>query len=319
MTLHSSLGCPKWNAVFRELNHAKQLRFRGVSLGSSRYVDKPAGNSRFCQIDVDRGVVELYFGVYWINAHIYYTADPLVTGGSLLSLWLLESQSKRVPISLRAEEQQNKSNGCRGENCPAYERVWLPASTFGTSAPNTNSTTEDYSIFAKLKFQEIPGIHGLMDKFRSRESHLNNVVDELLPSNIAILSLPLLMAVPPISLLQQFSSMATAWYLFATDILAALPLLIKGFKLVIAHPRSTVRIHSTLSMIGRKYGVFERWHLECRSAVGATGRLGIVLISIALWFMIASSYCEFAFRRALQFRQGRLEKVDEIWQFTSSP
>ncbi len=261
---------------------------------------------------IDRGVVERNFRVYWMNADLYHTADPLVTAGSLLSLWLPESKNKTVLLSFPGHVQQSKSYGCLGDNCPAYEKMWLPASTFGTSVPYESGAAQPYSIFTKWNFEQIPGVYGMMDKFRDRKSHLNNVVDELSPSNIAILCLPLLMAIPPISLSEQFSSAATAWYVFATDILAALPLLIKGIELVIAHPRSTVRMYSTLSMIGHKYGVFERWYLECRPPVGITGTLGIVLISIALWFMIASSYSEFAFWRALQYRQGRLKKVDEI-------
>ena len=158
----------------------------------------------------------------------------------------------------------------------------------------------------------MPGVNNMMNEFRDRKSHLNNFVGDISPSNIAILSLPLLMAIPPISLTEQLSRMATAWYVFATDILTALPLLTRGIELVIAHPRSTVRMHSTLSMIGHKYGVFERWDLECETPVGITERFGIVLIPIAVWFKIASSYFEFAFWRALQYRQGRLNKVNEI-------
>ena len=308
----TSLGCPTWNRVFREPTEAEIPRFADRLRRSSRNVRKPAGNSGTCHIEIDRGVVKRDFHIYWMNTDLSHTADPLVTAGSLVSLWLLPWEYSTDYVPFLVQVQQNKSNRCRGEDCPVYEKMWLPASTFGTSVPYTADTTKQYSIFAKWNFQQIPGVDGLMDKFRDRKSHLSNVVDELSPSNIAILSLPLLMAIPPISLLEQFSSMATAWYVFATDILATLPLLIKGIELVIAHPRSTVRMYSTLSMIGSKYGVYERWYLECRPPEGVTGRFGIVLISIALWFMIASSFCEFAFWRALQYRQGRLEKVDEI-------
>ena len=135
--------------------------------------------------------------------------------------------------------RQNKFNGCRGKNCSAHASLRLPASTFGTSVPYTNSITKHYSIFATLKFQQIDG---MMRTFRYGESYLNNFMDGLSPSNISILSLPLLMAIPRISLLEQFFSIATAWHVFATDILAGLPLLIKGIELVIAYTRSTVRM-----------------------------------------------------------------------------
>ena len=224
----TALGCPKWNAVFRKPNEAEVPRSWGILRRSRKIVDKPDGNNGFCLIWIDRGVVERNFRVYWMKADLFYTSNPRRTAGSLLSLWLPAPKNEPSPVSFPVHVQQNKSNGCRGDNCLAYEEMWLPASAFGISVPYTirrAGRTKHYSIFAKWNFQQIPGVDSMMDKFRHENSHWNNVLEELSPSNIAILSLPLLMAIPPISLL------ATAWYVFATDILAALPLLIKGTEL----------------------------------------------------------------------------------------
>ncbi len=68
-------------------------------------------------------------------------------------------------------------------------------------------------------------------KLRESVSHLENVGNELSPSNIAILSLPLLMAVLPVSLFQEVSTTATAWYVLVSDISVAVPLCIPGLKL----------------------------------------------------------------------------------------
>ncbi len=322
----STLDCPKWNMVYRAPNETELPRswsgrfFEGVdngetSMSSSSFetsVVEPAGIPGYCNITVDRGVVERNFRLYLMAAKFLYSGNPSATTGSIVSLWL-KRQSKHILNMQRfpVHVQRNDSNGCQGSNCTAYETMWLPASTFGTSVLYKDGTTEHYSIFAKWKFQQIPGIENMLARLRASASHLENVVDDLSPSNIAILGLPLLIAIPPISLLEKVSSVTTAWYVFATDILAALPLLIKGIELVIAYPKTTMRMYSTLSMTGEKYGVYERWYTKCNPPVGITQALGTVLISVALWFMMASSYAEFAFWRAVQYRYGRLNTIDE--------
>ncbi len=134
-----------------------------------------------------------------------------------------------------------------------------------------------------------------MNELRESAGHLNNVANELSPSNLAILSLPLLMAIPPISLLEQFSTAATVWYVFATDILAAVSLLIKGIELLIVHPRVNTNMNATLSMTGKRFTVYERWYTECYPPVGYTQTVGTIIVLVALWFITASSYCEFAY------------------------
>ena len=335
-----SFDCPKWNMVFRKPKETELLKFWTERVYSfshkgkrSRYnpsfktwVVEPARIPGHCGITVDRGVVERNRHVYLMDANIQYGRNPSVTIGSIVSLWLkpdlgfskltasiYESasssfQMENVPVHL----QQNHSKGCRGNDCAAYEVMWLPASTFGTSVPHRKHTTEHYSIFAKWNFQQIPGMDSLLMKLRESVSHLENVGNELSPSNIAILSLPLLMAMLPISLFQEVSTAATAWYVFVSDILVAVPLLIKGIELVIVYPKTKVKMYSTLSMAGRKYGVYERWFTECNPPVGITHTAGIILVSLALWFMMASSYAEFAFWRAIRFRHGRLNTIQEI-------
>ena len=235
------------------------------------------------------------------------------TIGSIVSLWHeseYQGEFEIRPVPVRV--QRNHSNGCQGKNCTAYEMMWLPASTFGTSVPYQKHTTQHYSIFAKWNFQQIPGIDSMMVELDESVSHLENVVNELSPSNIAILSLPVLLAMLPISLFQEVSNAATAWYVFVSDILVAVPMLIKGIELMIVYRKTKMKMYSTLSMTGQKYGVYERWYTECYPPVGITYGAGIILGSLALWFMMASSYAEFAFWRAIQYRHGRLNIMEEI-------
>ena len=190
--------------------------------------------------------------------------------------------------------------------------IWLPASTFGTSVPYKQDTTELYSIFAKWKFEGIPGMDRMMVKFKENVSPVENVGNELSPSNIAMLSLPLVMALIPISLFQEVSTAATALYVLLRDVLVAVPLLIKGIELVIVSRNTKATMYPTLSIMGQKYGVYERWSTQCHPPVGITQTAGTIIISIALWLTTARSYAEFAFWRRLQYQRGRLDRFDEI-------
>ncbi len=174
---------------------------------------KPSGIPVLCNITIDRGVVVGYLDVYLMSTALQYGGNLLTTIGSIVSLWhgrkILDYDEFKLepfPVHLR----RNESDGCRGNNCTTYEMMWLPASTFGTSVPYERHTTQHYSIFAKWNFEKIPGIDSLMMKLRESGSHLENVSKELSPSNIAILSLPLLMAMLLISFFQEVSTAATA-------------------------------------------------------------------------------------------------------------
>ncbi len=325
-----SFDCPKWNSVYRQPNETELPKlwnegyFQAMPDEGMRRLPRPyfktsvvdpAGIPGHCNITIDRGVVERNLRVYLMDAELQYEGNPLMTTGSIISLW--RKRKYRHGFGMRpfwVHLPRNHSNECQGNNCSRapYETMWLPASTFGTAVPYKGNSTQHYSMFAKWDFEQIPGINKMMVKLRTSVSHLENVGDDLSPSNIAILSLPLLMAIPPISLLEHVSSVATAWYVFATDILAALPLLIKGIELVIVYPKTKVHMYSTLSMTGKKYGVYERWFTQCYPPVGMTQTAGTIIISVALWFMMASSYCEFAFWRAVQYRLGRWNNIDVV-------
>ena len=313
--------CPRWSAFYDGSRQAELLKF--LSLGSlplsrGKISHAYALTSRtsvvghaeircHCTVTVNRGVVERNSRVYWMADMLQYGGKPLRTTGSVLSLWLQRKSDHELGMQAYSVHlQQNESSRCRGNNCATYKLMWLPSSTFGTSVPYENGTTKHYSIFAKWNFEQIPGIQGMLGKFHENENHLDNVANELSPSNIAILSLPLLLAIPPISLFEEVSTKTTVLYMLATDILAACPMLIKGIELVIVYPRAKVKMYSTLGMSGEKFGVFEGWYTECNAQVGVTQTVGAILMSVALWSMMASSYSEFAFWRELQYRHGRL-------------
>ena len=56
--------------------------------------------------------------------------------------------------------------------------------------------------------------------------------EDLSASNLAILCMPLVMSIPPISVYDVPDS-AVLWYVLATDVLAVVPLLIKSIELIV--------------------------------------------------------------------------------------
>ncbi len=213
----TSFDCPKWNSVYHKPNETELPKFwarryfedvhngkrsRNESSFKTSVVE-PDGIPGRCNVTIDRGV-ERDNDVYLIDANIQHGGNPSRTIGTVISLWVMPHSGyfkmQRFPVHL----QHHGPNGCRGDGCAAHETMWLPASTFGTSVPYKENATQHYSIFAKWNFDQIPGIEGMMVKLRKSVSHLENDVDELSPSNIAILGLPLLLAIPPISLMDAF-------------------------------------------------------------------------------------------------------------------
>ncbi len=68
-----------------------------------------------------------------------------------------------------------------------------------------------------------------------------------------------------------------------SDILVAVPMIIKGIELMIVYPMTNEEMVWTLSITGKNYGAYERRFTECYPTVGTTQTVGTVLISIALW------------------------------------
>ncbi len=125
--------------------------------------------------------------------------------------------------------------------------------------------------------------------------NLGNIQNEVSTSNQAILCLPVVMSVPPISLVIEVSDTVTAWYALVTNVLAILPLLIKGVELVNAYSIAQINLYSTLSMIGEKHGLFERWDVRCAPDDFKKDLLGRIIILVGAWLMLANMHLEFIF------------------------
>ena len=215
---------------------------------------------------------------------------------------------------------KNSNHNCVMNNCTSFSHSWLPASTFNTSVSvpppmNKNETlflsAPFYSIFARFNFDEFPAAKEFLKKLKKGVDDVENVRNDLSPSNLAILCLPLVMAVPPLSLLGPASDAIIAWYAFATDILAAIPLMIKGIEMVLLYKKASPRMVSTLGLVGEKFQIFEMWDIQCRPPEGRVAQDGVTIVAVAFWFMVASTYVEFLFWREMRYREGRLKEFED--------
>ena len=160
----------------------------------------------------------------------------MVTKGTLFSLQNQESSSSRSIRVLR-----NATDNCASRKCTSFSLLWLPASTFNTSVSVTlrsegrdsRVATSSYSMFPRFTFNEIPGVQKVLQRLKDCAEELDNVRKDSSPSNLAILCVQIVMAIPPLSLLESASDAAIARYAIATDTLAALPLMIKGVEMIL--------------------------------------------------------------------------------------
>lgn len=119
---------------------------------------------------------------------------------------------------------------------------------------------EDYSTSLKMKQPRLDGMgvngstilwkrgarawlswHGEMkedsnpaiqDVLRTNKVEIDLAEDAVAPSNIALLALPLVMSFIPVAFLAELNTCGVLWYIVFTDIISAIPLLIKGIELV---------------------------------------------------------------------------------------
>ena len=256
---------------------------------------------------------ENQFVTDWLASALLYNNQTMVTEVTLFSLQNQESGSSR---SIRVP--RNTTDNCASRTCTSFSLLWLPASTFSTSVfvtlrsegRDSRVATSSYSIFARFTFNEIPGVQKVLHRLKDCTEELDNVHKDSSPSKLAILCLAIVMTIPPLSLLESASDAAIALYAFATDILAALPLMIKGVEMISVRQKASPKLLSTLGLVGEKFGVFEMWYIRCNPLAGQLG--GDLMVSVALWIMVASTYVEFLYWRKMRYRQGRLENFDDV-------
>lgn len=134
------------------------------------------------------------------------------------------------------------------------------------------------------------------------------VQDATTKSNMAILLLPLALAVVPIALFADVSAPVTAAYAAVTDVASALPLAIKGIELIQFGKAQTVATRTWIYGGSSPDGLAaaETWHATC-AANGKVIVQGQVFLGLAVLLAVVGGGAEVYFRKAMEKRKRQVQ------------
>lgn len=127
------------------------------------------------------------------------------------------------------------------------------------------------------------------DALDANSHFVQQAEDATTPSSIAILFLPFLINLVPISLFSQVSTITMLLYILMSDVLTVLPAAIKGTELIyISNKRvraAVLRISSARNETYSRTAVVEFWVAECRSR-GHVRTIGTIFITLSIFFFL---------------------------------
>ncbi|CAN8067326.1 unnamed protein product [Agarophyton chilense] len=131
-----------------------------------------------------------------------------------------------------------------------------------------------------MQMEQNPAVN---EALRLNGLRIEQADDSLVPSNVAILALPLAMTIVPGTFLGDRSTFAIFVYILFTDVVSVLPFLIKGIELIQAsslEESETVAFH----LGNGTFGEIEVWSASCvgKSQFGDTGLIFVILSAISI-------------------------------------
>lgn len=227
--------------------------------------------------------------------------------GTLKELITVDSSNSVRPVSL-------STHSCEKDG---------PARLNGTGILKTPSGSIpwphfDFGVRSWLK-EDLPISPAIVQALQKGNFEKEMVVDSSSFSNLAILLLPVILALLPIAVFQDASVMATVLYAVATDMVSVLPIAIKGAELVVYGSRRHYAFNSNLYgmngsavvkversigplRIGKRIAMTETWAAECRMNSFVRQR-GIGLLALAVAAMMLGIVLEVLARRFAEKRK----------------
>lgn len=140
------------------------------------------------------------------------------------------------------------------------------------------------------------------------DTDVNQATDALTPSNIAILALPMVLNIVPISFITDVGNFGILIYTLVTDMLTVVPFIIKGFELIAMGNRRQIVEETWFA--GRKTDVFvvlETWAAECR-IIRVHGK-GVIFVIVGFVVLVFGILAEIQAKRMRDrwLRDGTLE------------
>ncbi|PXF48857.1 hypothetical protein BWQ96_01413 [Gracilariopsis chorda] len=128
--------------------------------------------------------------------------------------------------------------------------------------------------------------------------------DSIVPSNVALLALPMFMSLIPVAFVAELGALGTVLYVIFTDVVAVIPFLIKGIELL-----STTQSHNSLVAYyagDEKLADLQVWVAECRGTAKFK-YIGLAFVIIALAAIVTGVLLEVQAMKYMQKRRGNSE------------
>ena len=152
-----------------------------------------------------------------------------------------------------------------------------------------------------MSFDTNPAIKHAFD---ANMKHIEIASDSVTYSNIAILALPMLMTLIPITFITEFSTFGIFTYVIFTDICSIIPFLIKGIELILASTTQRDEIFAYRAG-DMKMGQTEIWVASCKGKDDFK-KIGILFVISSIGIMIIGLLTEFYAHRYSQRKRKRL-------------
>lgn len=246
-------------------------------------------DDELCTVTSFRGIynnTQRYSGSIYFFPMITATDAPNAT--STLSEFVDLSGNKSMSFYLKSNSQDT----CSNTTCKEYTVIRRAGQMF------------EYSLFVDWPKEKVPAALSAQRKLKEKVQGRQQLIEEANVANIAILCLPLLLSIPPISLLESVSVTTTLWYVLATDVFAVVPALIKGGELLFLKKSLTENSATVYVAQGQQLSFFEGFRVSCKDkqAEQLDTSIGVGLIVTGLWFMFASVLAEFVTWRSIRIK-----------------
>lgn len=129
-------------------------------------------------------------------------------------------------------------------------------------------------------------------------------------SGLSILFLPSILALLPIAAFQDAGMVATNLYAVATDIVRAMPIVIKGIELAVCGSRRHYAFNANMYGVQNSTGAAEIWAAFCAMKPFVRHR-GIALFSLGVSVMVLGIALEVVATRFAERRKNRKDTSDE--------
>lgn len=150
----------------------------------------------------------------------------------------------------------------------------------------TNATTRlviraGSSSTSAFMRQTVEESEAFREAFELSQYTVHHAEDALLWSNLAIISLPLILNLMPVSLVTRITSWRMVFYIIISDLIGAIPMLIKGIEILVISKQSFTSMFTRMSDINQSIVTAETWTSQCFPRENF-GRSGTLLICIAV-------------------------------------